>query len=312
LQAIDGRTFEFMLRAGVDTADWAYDRPDIRARIRHQRGNVAASYDVSDAQYKYKGHTYVTSFTLPEKTAIVSGEIVLEPQTLWPNLLLKLFRMSLVDAGQGKSYPLNRDSVRVENTSSEAKPGDANGDRWKLLAQTRNVNIYQNARALPRAWLAADARVCPESAMLQVIRTGILPDGSKWDPLRTALVEPELPTALANNAQDGRAEITGYEPNRVKVHTQSDSNSILVLSENDYPGWRVYVDGQPADLLRVNYALRGVMIGAGDHQVSFVYRPWSVMGGLLLSLITAAGLIVLSRVRVRSPTVREGHPGKRA
>ena len=81
----------------------------------------------------------------------------------------------------------------------------------------------------------------------------------------------------------------------MNLQTRSSGNSILVLSENDYPGWRVYVDGQSANVVRVNYALRGVVVPAGDHQVSFVYRPWSVMGGLLLSLLTGAGLIALSR-----------------
>jgi hypothetical protein len=296
LRAKDGRVFEFMLRAGVDTADWAYDRPDIRARIRHQRPAVATSYDVSDSQHKYKGHTYVTSFALPEKTAIESGEIELEPQTLWPNLLLTVFSVSLVDSSREKSYPLSRELIHVESTSPETEPPRAEkGDRWKLLAQARYVDIYENARALPRAWFTSDARVLDDSAMLQVIRTGILPDGSKWDPLRTALVEAALPSGLTTTTQDGRAEITGSEPNRVNLQTHSSGNSILVLSENDYPGWRVYIDGRSADLLRVNYALRGVMVPAGEHQISFVYRPWSVMGGLLLSLLTAAGLIVLSR-----------------
>jgi hypothetical protein len=298
MRAKDGRSFEFTLRAGVDTADWAYDRPDIRARIRHQRPAVATSYDLSDAEYKYKGHTYVTSFALPEKTAIESGEIELEPRTSWPNLSLTVFRMSLVDAAQGKSYPLSRDLVRVENTSPGTQPAPAaKDDRWKLVAQARYVDIYENARALPRAWLAPEARLLDEGAMLQVIRTGLLPDGSKWDPLRTALVESEPASSLNGSAQDGRAEITRYEPNRVNLQTHSSGNSILVLSENDYPGWHVYIDGQSADVLRVNYAQRGVVVPAGDHQVSFAYRPWSVMNGFLVSLLTAGGLIFLARRR---------------
>ncbi|MDX6384180.1 MAG: hypothetical protein QOK48_1753 [Blastocatellia bacterium] len=297
LRAKDGRTFEFSLRAGVDTSDWAYDRPDIRARIKHQRAAVATSYDLSDAEYKYKGHTYVTSFALPEKTAIESGEIELEPKSTWPNLGLTVFRLSLADTSLAKSYPLSRDLVRVESASPVTEPARAaKDDRWKLLAQARYVDIYENARALPRAWLASDARVLDDGAMLQVIRTGLLPDGSKWDPLRTALLESEPATAL-NGAPDGRAEISRYEPNRVSLQTHSSGNSILVLSENDYPGWKVYVDGQPADVLRVNYAQRGVLIPAGEHQVSFLYRPWSVMGGFMISLLTAMWLILVSRRR---------------
>ncbi|HMJ24744.1 MAG TPA: YfhO family protein, partial [Pyrinomonadaceae bacterium] len=310
LRAKDGRNFEFTLRAGVNTADWAYDRPDIRARIKHQRPPVATSYDLSDAQYKYKGHTYVTSFALPEKTAIESGEIELEPKTVSPNLGLTVFRVSLVDAGQGKSYPLSRDGIRVESTSAGTEPvREAKDDRWKLLAQARYVDIFENARALPRAWLAPEARVLDEGAMLQVIRTGLLPDGSKWDPLHSALVESEPSSALSGSAQDGRAEISGYEPNRVNLKTQSSGNAILVLSENDYPGWQVYVDGQSAEVLRVNYAQRGVLVPAGDHQVSFLYRPWSVMGGFLVSLLTAVALFVMIRRKSgRAEPTERGHP----
>ncbi len=306
LKARDGRTFEFMLRAGVDTADWAFDRPDIRGRIRHKRSVVATSYDVSDTRYRYKGHTYVTSFALPEMAAIESGEIVLEPQPQWPNLLLTVFRISLLNASENKSYPLGRELTQVESTSPEAEPAhprNNSSERWKLLAQGRHVNIYENSRALPRAWLVSDARVLDENSILQVVRTGLLPDGSKWDPLRTALVEAELASPLATPAEAGRAEITTYEPNQVNLQTHSSGNSILVLSENDYPGWRVYIDGQAANVLRVNYGLRGVAIPKGEHQVSFVYRPWSMMGGLLVSLLTAAALIVLS-VRGRDTSVR--------
>jgi uncharacterized membrane protein YfhO len=120
------------------------------------------------------------------------------------------------------------------------------------------------------------------------------------------LVEAELSSLLTTSTQDAHAEITSYEPNQVNLQTHSSGNSILVLSENDYPGWRVYIDGQSADVLRVNYGLRGAMIPAGEHKVSFVYRPGSVMGGLLLSLLTATVLIVLSlrRKNVSATTAR--------
>ena len=88
--------------------------------------------------------------------------------------------------------------------------------------------------------------------------------------------------------------MTRYEANRVDLKTASTDPSIVVLSENSYPGWRVYVDDQASEILRVDYNLRGVQVPAGEHRVSFVYRPWSVMGGLLVSLLTATVLIVLS------------------
>ena len=129
-----------------------------------------------------------------------------------------------------------------------------------------------------------------EAATLEVIRKGSLPDGSPWEPFRTALVESEPPAGFVAGAGNGRAEITRYEANRVDLKTEADAPSILVLAENHYPGWRAYVDGEAAGVLRVDYNLRGVFVPAGKHEVRFVYRPKSVLIGLAVSLLTAAAL----------------------
>ena len=86
---------------------------------------------------------------------------------------------------------------------------------------------------------------------------------------------------------------------RVEVRTSSETAGILVLSENYFPGWRVYVDGQAAELLRVNYDLRGVSLPQGEHAVSFVYRPASVVIGLVVSLLTLAVLLAPKRLRIK-------------
>jgi hypothetical protein len=52
LVAQDGKTFSFDLRAGDHTSEWAYDRSDIRSRIKHKRAPVATSYAVDDAERK--------------------------------------------------------------------------------------------------------------------------------------------------------------------------------------------------------------------------------------------------------------------
>jgi len=303
LRAGDGREFDFALRAGADTAEWAHDRPDIRTRIKHARPAVATSYTVEDAQGRYEGHTYVTSFALPERAALAGGEITVEPNPKWPDLQLGVYRVSLVDTTADAARPLARENVNVEtvpaaepdsanddSTKGEGPTKDASAQRWKLVARTQYVDIYENARALPRAWLASDARALDESAALEVIRNGTLPDGTRWEPRRTALVESEPPAGLVSRAANGGASVTRYEANRVDVKTESESPSILVLAENHYPGWRAYVDGEAAGVLRVDYNLRGVFLPAGKHEVRFVYRPKSALTGLAVSLLTAAAL----------------------
>ncbi len=295
LKGKDQRVFEFQMRAGIETADWAYDRPDIRRRVRHKRPTVATSYDVSDAQFKYKGQTYVASVSLPEKLQIESGELIHEPQSGAPDMFLSVFRISLVDAGGEKFYPLAREMITVEgsSTSSDVTRGSANQKpRWTLFAEGKHFDVYENSLVLPRAWLAIQSQGLADAAALQTIQTGVVPDGSKWDPLRTALVQAK--PSLDLTATSGTAQVVSHNASRIDVRTQTNGNSILVLSENYYPGWKAYIDDKSVDVLRVNFGLRGVVVPAGEHRVSFVYRPWSVLAGLMISVGTAAVLLVLA------------------
>ncbi|HEX3142664.1 MAG TPA: hypothetical protein VHQ64_01750, partial [Pyrinomonadaceae bacterium] len=60
------------------------------------------------------------------------------------------------------------------------------------------------------------------------------------------------------------------------------------------------VDGLFVDTLRVDYILRGVALGPGEHKVEFVYRPKSVMIGVVISLLALIGLCALSTKAVES------------
>ena len=70
--------------------------------------------------------------------------------------------------------------------------------------------------------------------------------------------------------------ITSYEPNRLKYEMNTGKGGVLVFSEIYYPGWTVTVDGQPAELGRVNYILRAIHLQPGKHQVELAFFPKSV------------------------------------
>jgi hypothetical protein len=299
LKTTDGASFDFTLHAGVDTAEWAYDRPDIRSRIRHNRPVVATSYAVEDQQNKYEGHSYLSSFEFPQTATIAKGEIEIEPNPEWPELILSVLRISLTNQSTNETYPLRRDWISLESAgSTEGSPKSSRADRWKLLGQTSLVDVYENKDSLPRAWVASDMRVLDEDAMLRVIRTGLLSDGEKWDPLRTALVETAVP--LEPKAGNRSVEIVKYDANRIDLRVDCEATSLVVLSENHYPGWRAYVDGQNVDVARVDYALRGVVVPAGKHEISFRYYPKSVLIGFLISLVTGLAMLGLCLRRATS------------
>jgi hypothetical protein len=295
LRTEDGKNFEFQLRAGEHTSEWSHDRPDLQ--ILHRRAPVATSFAVVGPSGTFESHSYVATFSLPEMVRVVGGEIEVARIQGVPNLTLDVKRLSLLK--DGAAEPLRGEWVE----KLEAREGDADsatvggsmstgGRRWRLAAENDYLMIYENTRSLPRAWLASAELVAPEQEGLGVIRTGKLPSGESWDPLKTALVETPTGINPGTGAMPGSAEVTRHEPNRVEVKTLSTTPAILVLSENHYPGWRAYVDGQNVEVMRVDYNLRGVAVPAGSHLVKFVYQPKSVLVGLVISLLTLALLLL--------------------
>ncbi|MEK7276254.1 MAG: YfhO family protein, partial [Chloroflexota bacterium] len=85
---------------------------------------------------------------------------------------------------------------------------------------------------------------------------------------------------------------------RFTVSATLDRDGYIVLSDTYYPGWRVYVDGEPRPLMRADYLFRAVAVPAGTHEVTFEYAPLSVTVGLALSAIAVliwVGLFVYHR-----------------
>jgi len=69
------------------------------------------------------------------------------------------------------------------------------------------------------------------------------------------------------------ARIIKYGLNEVVIDAASDDDSILVLTDTYYPGWRATIDGQETAIFPAYYLLRGVRVPPGNHTIVFNYRP---------------------------------------
>ncbi len=79
--------------------------------------------------------------------------------------------------------------------------------------------------------------------------------------------------------------VTRHTPNRVEYDAECHTDKTLVLSEIYYPfGWKLTIDGQPAEHFRVNYMLRALNLPAGKHHIAFYFDPDSVHKGNALAL----------------------------
>ena len=78
--------------------------------------------------------------------------------------------------------------------------------------------------------------------------------------------------------QDSTAQVTltAYEPNQLTYKLSSATGGVVVFSEIYYPGWTATIDGQEAELGRVNYVLRALKVPAGEHEVVLNFFPKTV------------------------------------
>ncbi len=167
-----------------------------------------------------------------------------------------------------------------------------------LLEQKGSTWVYERARPLSVARLVYAAEVIADNAA--AVTRIHQPD---FDPQTTAILATaavcELGSALA---EEGTAEIVAAEPGYWQIHTESEAPALLILAETDYPGWRVTVDGQPAENLTTYTTLRAVCVASGSHEVAWTYVPLIYMvGGLITLLALVLVALALYRWRQSSP-----------
>jgi uncharacterized membrane protein YfhO len=86
-------------------------------------------------------------------------------------------------------------------------------------------------------------------------------------------------------------EFVNYSPRSIVLRASAETPAVLLLNDRYDPDWAVSVDGQPAELLRCNFIMRGVHLEPGEHTVEFALRP--NLTGLYISLITMGVAMVL-------------------
>lgn len=143
---------------------------------------------------------------------------------------------------------------------------------------------------LDRAWIAEEVVVMEDddAALARILA----PD---FDPAREAILA--APPALGEEVGGRGAapvEWTVFEPDTRALKVQTTGPALLVISENWFPGWLAEVNGQPAEVRRVNLTLQAVRIpAAGEHTVTLRFTAPTVRSALLISVAAAAVTLLL-------------------
>ncbi len=171
-------------------------------------------------------------------------------------------------------------------------------EKFEKRFEDKTVAIYENANFKPRAIMFYDWVVLPEKEILEKLISGD-------KKLTQTLYLEEEPVNLSA-AKSGEYHISWGKrsSNREELSVATDNEGLLFVSEMDYPGWEVWVDGVKQKIYRADYAFRSVPIVKGEHKVEFIYSPKSFRIGKWISISTALflfGIIFYEQITKKSP-----------
>lgn len=118
-----------------------------------------------------------------------------------------------------------------------------------------------------------------------------------FDPEKTVVIHEEYRdyVGTADPSPNGDIRLTSYSPNELTYDVNTNGDQFAVFSEIWYgpdKGWHAYLDGQPVEHIRVNYALRGMKVPGGRHTIVFKFEPASYYAGERISLFSSLLLLL--------------------
>ncbi len=214
-------------------------------------------------------------------------------------LYTKYYGEFISAVGNGNAQPLSRSAVVFPRTGRYAKEaldllgvkyvlhskGDGRGswvfpfwnypENYTMVFSDEKYEVYESKSAYPRAYLVHNYQTFHDSKEILKamysgavnLRDNVLLEGN-------ISFNREALTSCFPNSDVERADIVVYQQSLVTINTNSSCPSILFLSDVYYPGWKAYIDGERADVLRANYAFRAVLLAPGEHMVEMKYENW--------------------------------------
>jgi hypothetical protein len=270
--------------------------------------------------------------------ALMPGDAL--AMTVWPREAAPHLRVRVGAPDRGETVSWERSETTVKGTERGrmalpvARPGDqylaiivpeelgrpveviapevTNPKRPFRVLWKRDYQLYENRQYLDHygiytAVITADDRAAKE----------ILFDPDQFDPSLHLILAPEavdsrIPEQGARPRKHDDVKVMEYTSNRVVLETEISSPAYLSIAESYYPGWRAWVDGVEARIIRANYAYQAVPLPEpGPHRIVLKFLPTEFKIGLWISVITAMVALVMAVGSGVKSNLRDQWSGKR-
>lgn len=170
----------------------------------------------------------------------------------------------------------------------------------------KDDQVIRNPEAMGNAWFVQEYKIVEDAeAEMNAL--------SSFNPAQTAFADKRFESYLSGLAPslDSAASImlTVYEPEKLEYKAAATSEQLAVFSDVYYDkGWQAFIDGKTTEHIRVNYVLRALRIPAGEHTITFEFKPKSYYTGekvtlafSALTLLLVFGVVVLEARKFFSP-----------
>jgi hypothetical protein len=174
---------------------------------------------------------------------------------------------------------------------------------WTLLHEDGSGRLFENPRALPRAFVPRKVYREPDPRREIGVLRGIPEYGEQGV---ASVVPGNAParTWVDNGAASVR--ITRYETQEMVMEVEAAAPALVGTSMVAWPGWKLRIDGREAKTAAYNHAFVGFLVSPGRHRAVLRYMPGGFVWGVGVSLASlVAGLFLVWRPRAgnRSATL---------
>lgn len=175
---------------------------------------------------------------------------------------------NIIDFYLGRYNP-NNDLVSMEQANVSMPVLNMLNARYLVLPFKQGVGVVRNSNALGNCWFV-DSILSVNNPNEEILAL------KDFNPATTAVVDvskftiqnPEFKTDSTDVII--REHLEPYNPDYLKYKSHTSGSRLAVFSEIHYaPDWFAYIDGKPAEYIRVNFILRALEVPAGDHVIEF-------------------------------------------
>ncbi len=170
-----------------------------------------------------------------------------------------------------------------------APPGFPPPAGWTVRAEQNGSRLYENPRALPRAFVPRHLVWTDNPAVQMMVLARI------WDFSNDGVAGAVRPGRLGwrdNGEADVR--VAAYASERMALSIDARGAALVGTSIPAWKGWRLTLDGRRAPLFGFNHAFLAFEVPPGRHEAVLRYLPDGFVYGAWISLATLLAILALT------------------